>query len=392
LARRLAPVAGAPHEVLRMAGRAVERAAARLLLQCGLWAATGRLIEVSGEGRQRPADEEVRTALLARAVREKMVPMVHEYSRHHDLGLGDDPARISTVARLVTEALYEHCRPVLAAVAAAEIKVVLLKGADLDLHVYPQQLPRLMGDVDLLVRPSDAARVAAIFERAGFVQGDLNKPLMRIEPLSAEDKSDLEADRPELYEFAKLVLVPDLAGFADVIDRYLQDRRFIVLGGDVYLALGYDVHVNLAPDFDLRDVWSDLREIAFPGVGTTLLGQSFADMLWYLASRMYHEILLLDEPGMRYFVDTVALTHHFLQSISWERVVAMCNRYKLHPSLFSTFWHINELLGPVIPAAVIDSCRPGTVEGDRGHDWGDFTPKMLGEVAIHPLLAPGASW
>jgi hypothetical protein len=47
-------------------------------------------------------------------------------------------------------------------------------------------------------------------------------------------------------------------------------------------------------------------------------------------------------------------------------------------------------LATVVPAAVMEACRPGSVEGDRGHDWGDSTIKKLGELVIHPVLLSGA--
>jgi hypothetical protein len=357
----------------------------RVLLQAGLWVASGRLLQVVEGGAVPRLDEPERRSLIDCAIRERLVPMLAEFSRHYHLDLGDVPERISAIYRLANAVLYQHLAPVLAVLRDSGIKPVLLKGADLGLNVYPENLPRFMLDVDLLIRPTDVALVESAFKLSGFVQGVVDKHLLTIEPPTPEEMAKLESDRQELCPFTKLVLVPELSQYAEVVEEFLSHCPFVVLGKDVFLAISYDVHLTLAVDFDVRDVWHELREINFPG-DHPLYAQSFTDMFWYYATKMYHELMLLDERAMRYFVDTVAIVARRSEMIDWQRVVKVCDKYRFHPSLFFTLWHVSELLGPVVPPWVVEACRPQGIDSDRGHDWGDFVPKMLGELAISPML------
>lgn len=58
--------------------------------------------------------------------------------------------------------------PPLAAVAAAGIEVLALKGLATAARFYPDPLLRVMGDVDVLVRPGDVGRFCDVLEGEGF--------------------------------------------------------------------------------------------------------------------------------------------------------------------------------------------------------------------------------
>jgi hypothetical protein len=360
----------------------------RTLLHAGLWAVTGTSFPIDKAGIPATDPERFREALVARTLREKMMPMLAAYSRANDLGLGDLPALLSEVFSLISRAHYLHLRPVMDLLAQRGVPVVLLKGADLDLSVYQKSFPRTMGDIDLLVRPPDVPAVTEAFNRHGFVQGVLNRSLLKIVPLTNLELTQAEEESIELVEFSKLVSVPELMAFKDVIDRHLSSGRMVALDDTYYLAVGYDVHIHLSIDFDLQDVWHDLRTIEFPELGRCR-AQSFTDLLWFLAARCYHELLLNNAFVMRAFLDALLVAARHRASLDWDRVTFIAEKYKLKPALYYTFWHINELLGDLIPAPLLDSLCPSDTETERGHDWGDFVPKMLGDVRLVPILDPG---
>lgn len=57
------------------------------------------------------------------------------------------------------------------------VPVILLKGAALNLVLYDKPGLRPMGDLDLLIRPADAARACRVLEQAGYRRGaDLVRP------------------------------------------------------------------------------------------------------------------------------------------------------------------------------------------------------------------------
>jgi hypothetical protein len=65
---------------------------------------------------------------MKRAIREKMMPMLDVFSRSHDLGLGELPAKLSEVFRIISSEHYKHLRPVMDSLANSDAPVVLIKG------------------------------------------------------------------------------------------------------------------------------------------------------------------------------------------------------------------------------------------------------------------------
>lgn len=361
----------------------------KTLLQAGLWAITDKLVPIVGAGCPESDPQQFREALIQRAIREKMIPMLDAFSRVHHLGLGDVPRQLSEVFSIISREEYGHLKPVLDDLAEHKVPIVLIKGAGLDLEVYQKKFPRVMGDIDILVRPPDLPIVKEFFSRHGFSQAKLDKSRLEMVPLSDQERAEFEAGSIEIAEFAKLVSVPDLAPFKGVIDDYLSYWRMMSLGDSFYLVVGYDVHFHLSLEFDLADCWTGLRTIQFPDVGTCL-AQSFSDIVWYLTVRFYHELHLNSASVMRSFLDVLAVVLRHRSELDWARVTFLAGKYRTSPALYYTFWHINEILGDAIPESVLVLLYPPTAESSRGHDWGDFVPRMVGEVKISPILNSGA--
>lgn len=356
----------------------------RMLLRAGIWAATGRPTPLLEN-----FDSKIELGVfLSRAVREKMVPMLDACARDLALDLGAEPTRLTEVFRHIADAHYQELAGLVDELSTSDIKVMLLKGGDLDLTVYPGTLPRSMADLDLMVKPMHVQAVESALTSAGFQQGIFDRAELTIRPVGRFEKEEAEAGAAELLDYLRVVHLPALSPYRSEILEYLgdsEDHPLVILDRDVFSVLSFDVHVNLSTGFDIQDSWWNPRTIQIPG-GREVFGQSYSDLLWFLSARLYHEILLHSRPAMRYFVDVIALLDRFGASIDWERVVSMGQKYKLHPSLYFVFWHVNEILGPVVPGWVIETFDLRRADADRSHDWGDFVPKMLGELAIEPLL------
>jgi hypothetical protein len=262
---------------------------------------------------------------------------------------------------------------------------MLLKGGDLDLTVYPGELSRTMSDLDIMVKAPAVPAVRETFAEAGYVQGELDLDDVIVRPYDAASRAALEADQSELVDFLKVVPLPELAPLRDSLGPYYDEDRLLLVGNEAYCVLAYDVHTNLSVGFDARESWRQARTIQLPD-GTAVYAQNRSDMLWFLAARLYHEVMLHTRHAMRYFVDVVAILHNLREEIDWDRILEMAYKYKLHPSLYYVFWHVNEILGEVVPREVLAACHLMNPSADRTHDWGDFVPKMLGEISIDPLL------
>jgi hypothetical protein len=242
-----------------------------------------------------------------------------------------------------------------------------------------------MGDIDLLCRPADSAAVSGIFREHGFLHGTLDKGRVELIPLSEEETREFEEGSIELAEFAKLVSVPALLPYRNVIDQHLSYWRMAPLHDTYYLVVGYDLHTHLGLEFDQTDVWRDLRQLDFPGAGPCL-GQSYSDMAWYLAVRFYHELHINCAFVMRGFLDVLAILWRHREKIEWDRIVEIAKKYQLQPALYYTFWHVRELGADLVPERFLQQLVPSLSGSGRGHDWGDFMPKFLGEVQCYPLL------
>ncbi len=314
------------------------------------------------------------------------MPMLDVFSQAHDLGLGDVPGRLSRVYGSISQQQYLHLRPILDSLRRHGIATAVIKGAYLDLSIYGKRFPRVMGDIDLLIHPKDVPEAVQVFKDLGFLQGKLDRQRMEIVPLTELERADIEEDSIELAEFSRWVDVPELAEYQDVIDQYLAYWRMGPVNGTFQLVIGYDVHTHLSLDFDLEDTWPALRPTDWPETGTCL-AQSPADMAWYLAARFYHELQLNNAFAMRSFLDVLSIVYRHHGEIDWGRIRVLAAKYKLQPSLYYTFWHINELLGELVPADLLDFLYPLNRDNERGHDWGDFVPKMLGGVQLAPILS-----
>lgn len=357
----------------------------KTLLQAGLWAVTNRLFPIPGAGWPDDNPEQFREALIQRAIREKMIPMLDAFSQAHGSGFGDVTRQLTEVFRIISREQYIHLRPVLDDLATRKTPIVLIKGADLDLAVYRKRFPRVMGDIDMLVRPPDVPSVAETFLRHGFVQGKFDKSLVKVVPLTTAEREEFEEGSIELAEYARLVSVPDLTPFEKVINKYLAYWRMMALNDTFYLTVGYDVHIHLSLEIDFGDVWTGLRTIDFPEVGSCL-AQGFTDMVWYLAVRFYHELHLNSAFVMRSFLDVLSIIQQYNSDLDWERVAYIADKYRMYPALYYTFWHVNEILGEVVPPAIIDAFYPPKAESSRGHDWGDFIPRFVGEAQVLPIV------
>ena len=130
-------------------------------------------------------------------------------------------------------------------------------------------------------------------------------------------------------------------------------------------------------------------KITLRGIGKTVLVQPASDVLWVLASRLYHEVFHANA-RIRQFVDLLALVRSHYDEIDWDRILRIAEKYELRPSLYYVFAHLNEFLEKRgIPDEVLGRCYPIRSEVNREHDWGDLMPRLFRKVVVTPL-APQA--
>jgi hypothetical protein len=360
-----------------------------LLLASGLWAVTMDVERKLVAGAEAVLQSTKLThALALRAVKDKMLPMVVGLLDALGLEVPEPMAAANEVVRQHNALLYGAVEPAIRRLAAAGVDVLVLKGADLKLSAFPD-MPRMMCDIDLLVLPPEASHVERELTADGFVQGWVNRSTLTVAPLSADELAAFRRTQHyELPVFSKFLEAPTLVPYAPTTSKYLTPYKagVTVVNSRAFLPVSCDVHLNVSLDIDLEDVWCDPRRVRLPS-GHLSLGQSWTDMLWFLASRLYHEVMQTTQGVLRQFFDVLAIVTASQGAIDWERIVTVADKYGLSPSLYYVFWHVNEFLGPTIPAHVLASCHPEEARAKGRHDWGDFMPRLLRSVAPFPVLS-----
>jgi hypothetical protein len=272
---------------------------------------------------------------------------------------------------------------------------MLLKGGDLRLSGRGARagIARMMSDLDLLVKAPDVSQVQLALVANGFEQGIMDRATLSFRRERADGCSPVDispyypADHYELPAFGKFVAVPAVVRQAERTREFLEirDYQVSVVDGNPYIAVKCDVHVNVSRGIEIDDIWRNARIVQLPS-GNWLHGQSPAGLVWFLSSRVYHESFQPKGATLRQFVDVLTVIHTWAGEIDWDEVERIARKYELRPSLFYVLTHVNELLGPVVPQTVIDACNPTRPGTRRDHDWGDLMPKLLGGVAVTPVL------
>lgn len=356
----------------------------KILLASGVWSATKKEVLEFSSIKKFQAPVEWKEKLIAEAVKEKMTPMVCDFLTSHDENVEGGLTKLSEVCRITADSLYQNLSPIVNKLSEEGISVMLLKGADLALTVYPQTLPRYMVDIDLLVKPTDVPVVTKVFSENGFMQGNLNTQKLCVDPIPENEKANHLAQQHELFPFNKIIKIPFLSKYAELIEKHLPTPYFIVLGDEVYFPLEYDIHINFGRDFELIDIWRAPRKIDLP-TREEILGQSISNMLWFLALKLYHEVMMLDKPSIRLFADVLAVIQKYNKLIDWDFVMKIVSKYDLYAPLFYVLWYANEFLDTGVPSEVIHFCNPKRRNVKKFYDLGDFVPKMFGGGVVSSL-------
>jgi hypothetical protein len=360
------------------------------LLRSGLWVVTGHdesMLSTSPELLDSP---ELRHQLTLKAVQQKMVPMLVAFLRGTGRDVSESLGALEGVYRVRMARLYAAIEPVLDMLEQSGIDVLMLKGSDLAFTGYPAhpEMPRVMFDVDLLAKPPDLLAVENALKAAGFAQGRPKFESLRIESLSPADVAAYKMmNHYELPAFQKFIEVAELTQYVDHTSKYLTPFGYKIqqLGGKTYFLVEVDVHFNISRDIELQDVWDEPRWIKLPS-GREMLAQSLTNMLWFLATRLYHEVMQANGCVLRNFIDVLAVVNLSHDQLDWDRIVRLSEKYGLFTSLYYVFVHVNELLGPVIPQDVLQTFYPMHQGMRRDHDWGYLMPKLLGRVVTMPIM------
>ena len=217
---------------------------------------------------------------------QRLMPLVyHNLSRQE----GGDPLmpRLKGVYRRAwyeTHQLFQRTAPAVAALAAAGIDVLLLKGAPLVLTYYGNHALRPMSDIDVCVPHAEAARAVTVLQGLGW------------RPTSAP-----VADRYRFFHALQFVH-PD--------------------GGELDLHW-HVMYESLAPGFD-DAFWQDTEPLNFLGTPVRQLGPTLA-----LLHQVVHGVRWNPETPVRWIPDSLQILRRRGHDVDWERLLAIAGRMRL---------------------------------------------------------------
>lgn len=194
-----------------------------------------------------------------------------------------------------------------------EVPFLVLKGAAYlaDLHDDPGS--RLLTDIDLLIRPEDAGRVARRLETAGF---------------------RTEADR-EYRRMGRFEMIPPGAGRCRI---------------EFHWSLGLPLHFRL----DVESIWSRAETIALDGIECRRPGRE--------DSLLYHVAHLADHyfgPSLKWILDLHAMLRRW--PLDHGTLVERAGAWRVRTALAIALDHLDRIVPGSAPTALKDALRPGAL-------------------------------
>jgi len=201
-----------------------------------------------------------------------------------------------------------------------ENPVIVLKGAALLSSVYEDFGLRMLGDVDILVKPEDVPKIDKVLSQSGY-----------------------RSDR-------RLRSYP--------VSNYLNSLVYGGNGSPLLLHLHWHLINNALPNYmyaekiDMDKLWKE----AIP------LRVQQADVLCLAP---HHQLLHLAEHAMKHSYNTLIhvwdihqVINHGKEKLDWERVCRESGEFQLRSPLFYSLWLSKEYFGTRVPQEMLESLRP----------------------------------
>jgi hypothetical protein len=300
----------------------------------------------------------------------------------HIAGYLDHWTLLSAVrSRLVFTQLGRICE----AFAASDVPFFLLKGTAIAPLCYPDPFVRPMLDMDIMIPPASVGRARQVMESLGYSHSLWDAATDQMTLVPDHLLAEYQTNHYELPGYMTRVR----AGLPRAIARLPQTwgrkhlKCFIYPNQVVSFALFVDLHVNLSVGFDLDDIWRGTRrEMIF---GRSVPVQSPTSMVWFLASRLYHEAFEFNTLKLTMFGDLQAVLRRWQDTIDWDELVTMVDKYGMQASNYYVLAQLQRLASACVPDSVLERIRPDRRALPSARDWGDVMPKLLSRTALIPF-------
>lgn len=282
----------------------------------------------------------------------------------------------SRLSALRSELQLEELTTLIQAFNEADIEFCLLKGTAIASVLLSTPSIRPMLDLDLLVNPGHITQARAVMQELGYVHAEWNPDTDEMTLVSEDAVASATEQHYELPAYMKRVIRPSPVPAQLVLPawRHKHLKCLIDEQQNARFALFVDLHLNVSFDFDLQDVWADVkREVV---QGQPVLVHAYTAMIWFLASRLYHEVFQFNEVKLTMFGDLHTVLHERGDQIDWAQILAIAHKYGLQPSLYYVLGHLRSATGAAVPEDLL--AELGSRSAASMHDWGDPMLRIFG--------------
>ncbi len=293
--------------------------------------------------------------------------------------------RLERILDIILETVAEENAGVIARMKQAGVTPYFLKGREL--NTLCNGIPRVSGDVDILVSQDDLAQAQQTIEAIGYRQGNTrsrdlnlihnveNPGEMRLNPLDEDRVDRVRRFHHQVHPYYRVIPLKtqDFDAFRSADDR----TRFFIseAEGNLYLLTSIDLHFNLAVGVDEADYLDNPRSITLYGETVPFVASEI--MLNFFAGRAYYEPLVLNQMNFRDAIDTVMLLHRFSDGLDWDHVLFFSKKYGIAAPLYYCLRHIGHL-APGLVAPETFEYLERVLLAQPELDLGDFLPKCFG--------------
>lgn len=279
-------------------------------------------------------------------------------------------------AQAVSQIREQAWVELLNALAVADISVLVLKGVALSHTVYPDPTLRSMGDIDLLLDPSDLSQTGVVLMGLGF--DPKPEPQKRINPFNTSWTGE---------------------------SSYVREYQGIVISVDLHWKLFATEWLSRVMKVDVDAMWK--QAVPFPIGQITAHTLASEDMLFHICLHLS----LHGFTHLRGYVDILQLLEH--DDLDWSLFLERVCAYGLRVACYFPLWWLAQYRAGVIPKEVLAVLKPDPLraalgkwlvkqgvqrEPDSGHTWNHVTQLLIVDRITDYgrlfawLLFPGRVW
>ncbi|MBW1779883.1 MAG: nucleotidyltransferase family protein [Deltaproteobacteria bacterium] len=248
-----------------------------------------------------------------------------------------------TKTYMVNRANFSELAKIVKALAAADVRVLLLKGAHLAQFVYPDIGLRWMADIDILIRRDDLKRAVRVLVQMGYAY-----------PVQEAAVWDDFGEKKEIRDQEALV------------DWYKTDHMHLIYSnpnGIQTLEIHWGIAKSASPfTIHTEGLWERARVEKMNGASVWVLSPE--DLLLHISlhDAYYHRLKLF---GLRPCCDVAAVVRRFSKEINWERLQARAREWGMEKYLYMTLRLSRELIGTDIPVDLLEALGERTCTNRR---------------------------